>query len=150
MNTIQILEILSNDPFSKKYFKNVLAIDELPNSSKKIKNSAFIINTDKKTEKGEHWLSVFYDGQSNCQFFDSLGLGPEIYNLENFIINTSKAAFTNKYAVQSIFSEYCGYYAILFVMIRSRNVSFRKFLEYFDQDTLKNDFKIENLIKTFI
>ena len=72
-------------------------------------------------------------------------MGPQIYKLDNFIIKTSKAAFTNKYAVQSIFSEYCGYYAILFVMIRSR-----EFLEYFDHDTLKNDFKIQNLIKTFI
>jgi hypothetical protein len=150
MNTIQIQEVLTNDQFSQKYFKNVLAIDELPKTNKKIKNSAYIINTDKKTEKGEHWLSVFYDDQSNCQFFDSLGMGPEIYNLDSFIIKTSKAAFTNKYAVQSIFSEYCGYYAILFVMIRSRNVSFRKFLEYFDKDTFKNDLKIENLIKTFI
>ena len=47
MNTIQIQEVLSNDQFSKKYFKNVLAIDELPKTSKKIKNSAFIINKDK-------------------------------------------------------------------------------------------------------
>ena len=54
MNTIQIQEVLSNDQFSKKYFKNVLAIDELPKTSKKIKNLAFIINKDKKTEKGEH------------------------------------------------------------------------------------------------
>jgi hypothetical protein len=68
MNSLLIFEILSKDPYSKKYFQTVLAIDDLPLFKKKLKSKAYVINTDKRSGKGEHWLSVFYDGQSNCQF----------------------------------------------------------------------------------
>ena len=54
MNSLQILEILSKDSFSKKYFNSVLSIDELPPITSKLKSIAFIINTDKKSGKGEH------------------------------------------------------------------------------------------------
>jgi hypothetical protein len=150
MNSLQIVNVLTNDIFSKKFFKKVYAIDQIPNDNKKYKNAAFIINTDKKTGKGEHWLAVFYDKNNNSQFFDSLGFGPEFYGLSEFLLKTSKNSITNKFGVQSFLSEYCGFYSILFIMIRSRNISFQKFLEFFNEDTIKNDLKIENLIKTFI
>ena len=146
MNSIQILEALSNDRYSKKYFNSVLSIDELPTETRKFKSVAYVINTDKRSGKGEHWLSVFYDAKSNCQFFDSLGLGPEIYGMEDFLLLTSKSTQINKFAIQSVFSEYCGYYAILFILIRSRNIPFTDFLQFFDQNTIKND----NFIKKFI
>ena len=149
MNSLQILEILSKDSFSKKYFNSVLSIDELPPVSSKLKSIAFITNTDKSSGKGEHWLSVFYDRKSNCQFFDSIGFGPEIYGMENFLLSTSKSIQINKYPIQSVFSELCGYYSILFILTRSRGISFNNFLKYFDSDTFNNDLKINNLIKTF-
>jgi hypothetical protein len=149
MNSIQIFEILSKDKFSKKYFYSVISIDELPLSKRKLKTTAYIINTDKRSGKGEHWLSIFYDQKSNCQFFDSLGFGPEIYGMENFLLSTSKSIQINKYPIQSVFSELCGYYSILFILTRSRGISFNNFLKYFDSDTFNNDLKINNLIKTF-
>jgi hypothetical protein len=150
MNTLQIENILFNDYKSKKYFKAVIEIDELPRSKRKIKNSAYVINTDKKSGQGEHWISFFYDKNSNCEFFDSLGFGPEFYSLDGFLLKTGKKVFTNNFAIQSIFSEYCGYYAILFVLLRSRNISFETFLEYFNIDSIKNDLKIKNFINKFI
>jgi hypothetical protein len=90
MNTLQIENILFNDCKSKKHFKAVIAIDELPRSKRKIKNSAYVINTDKKSGQGEHWITVFYDKNSNCEFFDSLGFGPEFYSLDGFLLKTGK------------------------------------------------------------
>jgi hypothetical protein len=150
MNSIQIFEILSNDPYSKKYFQTVLAIDDLQLFKKKLKSQAYVINTDKRSGKGEHWLSVFYDGQSNCQFFDSLGFGPEIYNMEDFLKTTAKSIQINKFPVQSVFSEFCGFYSILFILIRSRRIPFIDFLEYFNSDTLKNDFNLNYFINNYI
>ena len=135
MNSIQIFEILSNDPYSKKYFQTVLAIDDLQLFKKKLKSQAYVINTDKRSGKGEHWLSVFYDGQSNCQFFDSLGFGPEFYNMDDFLKTTVKSIEINKFPVQSVFSEFCGFYSILFILIRSRRIPYINFLEYFNSDT---------------
>ena len=150
MNTIQIEQILENDKYSKKYFKSVLSIDQLQISKSKIKNSAFVINTDKRTGKGEHWISVFYDKNSDCQFFDSLGFGPEFYGLDQFFMKTGNNLTTNKFAVQSVLSEYCGHYSVLFILIRSRKIAFQKFLEYFNEDVLKNDLKLKNFLQKFI
>jgi hypothetical protein len=150
MNSIQIFEILSKDPYSKKYFQTVLAIDDLPLFKKKLKSKAYVINTDKRSRKGEHWLSVFYDGQSNCQFFDSLGFGPEIYNMEDFLKTTAKSIQINKFPVQSVFSEFCGFYSILFILIRSRRISYINFLGYFNSNTLKNDFNLNYFINNYI
>ena len=150
MNSIQIFEILSKDKFSKKYFYSLISIDELPLTKRKLKSTAFIIKTDKRSGKGEHWLSIFYDHKSNCQFFDSLGFGPELYGMENFLLLSSNSIQINKYPIQSVFSEFCGYYSILFILIRNRGISFTNFLKYFDSDTLKNDLKINQFIKTFI
>ena len=52
----------------------------------------------------------------------------------------------NKFPDQSVFSELCVYYLILFILIRSRRISFINFLEYFNSDTLKNEFYLNYLI----
>ena len=69
--------------------------------------------------------------------------------MENFLLSTSKSIQINKYPIQSVFSELCGYYSILFILTRSRGISFNNFLKYFDSDTFNNDLKINNFIKTF-
>ena len=89
MNSLQIKEILLNDKFSKKYFKKVIAIDQLPQSKNKIKNSAYVINTDEHYKEGQHWVAIFYTKSSKCEFFDSFGMGPKFYGLDKFLKKTS-------------------------------------------------------------
>ena len=67
MNSLQILEALQNDIYSKKFFKGVVAIDQLPKTIKKIKSSAYVVNSEKSYEDGEHWFSIFWDKNSNCE-----------------------------------------------------------------------------------
>ena len=148
MNSLQISKIIYSDKYSKKIFLGVLARDELP---QKVKwPCSFILNTDKSTEPGQHWLAINYSSHGKCEFFDSLGFGPDFYDLTKFLTNTSNSYEYNKNSIQSIFSEYCGYYCVLFLLIRSRNYSFRKFLMFFDKNTLFNDKLIEKLIKFFL
>ena len=149
MNSLQIKEILLNDKFSKKYFKKVIAIDQLPQSKNKIKNSAFVINTDEHYKEGQHWIAIFYTKNRKCEFFDSFGMGPKFYGLDNFLRKTSYSCYTNKSAIQSIISEYCGIYCVLFILFRSRDISFEKFLNYFDVNSFKNDKNIKKLINSF-
>jgi len=149
MNTLQINKILVEDLYSRRYFKKVVAIDQLPSIFRKIKNSAYVINSHKQNQDGEHWIAVFYDSDSNCEFFDSFAMGPEFYGLENFLNKTSNSCVTNKFALQSIFSNFCGFYCVLFVLVRSRIISFENFLEYFDVDCVKNDEIIKNMFEYF-
>ena len=147
MNGIQIDKIFKKHAYTKKIFKGVLAFDELP---KKIKKpSAYIINTHPRDKKGEHWLAIFYLENGNAEFFDSFGLGPIFYGLDQFLISTSKSCYYNTVALQSLDSDYCGFYCVLFILFKCLKISFLNFLNYFDENTLKNDREIENLIQQF-
>jgi hypothetical protein len=147
MNSIQIEEIFKKHEYTKKIFKGAIAFDELP---KKIKKpSAYIINTHTRDKEGEHWLAIFYSSNGNAEFFDSFGLGPEFYDLDQFLINTSKKCYYNTVALQSFNSQYCGFYCVLFILFKCQKISFFNFLNYFNKDTLINDKEILNLIQKF-
>lgn len=145
MNSSQINKILKNDEVSKKFFIGVLPRDKLPN---KIKwPSALILNTDKSDQPGEHWLALYYDENGVCEFFDSFGFHPDFYNITSYLKSTSNSFIYNNKTLQGIFSEYCGNYCVLFLLIRCRNFSLKYFLEFFDKNTEKNDLFIKSLIK---
>src|SRR5689334_20148323 len=118
MNSNQIRRELTSDAYSKRYFKGVLARDQLPNKIKK--PAAYIINTENSDKKGEHWLALFYDRNCRCDFFDSFGLHPAFYNLEKYLYKTSSTWQYNKNQLQSLESSYCGNYCIYFILLRSR------------------------------
>ena len=145
MNSWQINKILTRDEVTKKYFIGVLARDKLPN--KLNWPSALIFNTDKSDKPGEHWLALYYDEKGVCEFFDSFGFHPDFYNLTQYIKSTSKKFIFNKKTLQGLFSEYCGNYCVLFLLIRCRNFSLDYFLDFFDNNTEKNDLFIKSLIK---
>jgi hypothetical protein len=141
MNNIQIENILKLDRFSQKCFLGVFARNNLP----KVVSypSAFIFNTDVKSGKGMHWLSIIFTKDKKCQFFDSLGFPPTFYGLENYIKKRSSSLVFNKHPIQSLNSNYCGLYALLFILVLCRGQSFSNFLGRFHLDTNKNDLIIK-------
>jgi hypothetical protein len=147
MNNIQIENILKKDKFSKHNFIGVYSRDNLP--LKVIKPSTLIFNSDISSGPGEHWIALNYTKNGNCEFFDSLGLGPHFYGIENYLKNTSKKCKINKNAIQSLNSTYCGFYSILFILIRSRNYSYKTFLNSFEKNTNKNDIYLKKMMKKF-
>ena len=145
MNSVEIFTVLKNDYFSKNNFFGVLARDQLP---KEIKwPSSFIMNTDKSSKPGAHWLAISYNKHGKCEFYDPLGFSPKYYNMDDYLKNTSKEYFYNSQQMQGIFSEYCGYYCTLFIMVQSRNHNLDFFLKLFYKNTKFNDLIIEDLIK---
>ena len=129
MNTLQIQKILERDVYANKYFCGVYPKDKLP---KKLNfPSLMVINTDKSNEPGEHWIALYCDKNGKCEFFDSYGLHPDFYNLTNYLNKTCKSWKYNKKCLQGVFSNLCGYYCCLFLMIRSRNYSLKYFLSFY-------------------
>ena len=144
MNNIQIENILTQDKFSKKHFIGVFSRDNLP--SKVIIPSTLIFNSDISSGPGEHWLALNYTKNGNCEFFDSLGLGPHFYGIDKYLKDTSKICKINKNAIQSLNSSYCGFYSIFFVLVRSRNYSYKTFLNSFGKNTKKNDIYLQKML----
>ena len=146
MNNYQINEILLHDRFTKKIYKGCFPIDKLP--LKITYPCCFIVNNQKSNENGEHWVSIFYESNKTAVFFDSFGLSPKYYNLENYITSTSKSFSYNKIQLQSIFSSYCGYYCILFLLFKARNKSLN-FIQKKFRDPISNDTLIKKFIKKY-
>lgn len=147
MNSIQLQKILSDNESTKSTFIGIFARDELPMITKY--PTCFILNTAKRSHNGEHWLAFYFDSKKNCNFFDSYGNHPSFFNLTNYIIKYSNNLFYNKKCIQSWVSENCGFYCILFLILRATGYEIDKISDLFYDDPSKNDQMIEKFKKKF-
>jgi hypothetical protein len=142
LTNITIDEILKNE----KSYIGCFARNKLP-VIKKIPAS-FIINTHNSDQPGEHWLA-FYIDTNGCEFFDSYGNRPNYFGNDLVeYLNYFKHWTFNESKIQGM-SNNCGYYCILFIMYRSRN-KLKEFFNEFRFNAVKNDFKLEKLLKNSI
>jgi hypothetical protein len=149
MNTVQINEILENDKISKNDFIGVYSRDKIPKFTKMDFPCSLVVNTDTSKQPGTHWLAVYYDKNGNCYFFDSMAFSPQFYNLDNVLLKHAKSLVYSTFPIQSYYSDFCGLYCVLFILFKSRDYSLDNFLNFFDENTLKNDRKILYLISKF-
>ena len=77
----QIQSILQLDSHSKRYFKGVFAIDELPWL---LPMSGYVINYDEHNKEGSHWVAVFANAKT-VEYFDPNGQQPLDKRLSDFI-----------------------------------------------------------------
>ncbi len=73
MNSKQLWELAHKIPKISQKFKNIYRIDYVH----KIKEPGFyIINLDKSTEPGSHWVTLEYNPKNTSIYFDSYGMPP--------------------------------------------------------------------------
>ncbi len=94
MNSLQILNILKSDPFTKTVFTNVLPSDRLPHEIQK-KPRGFVLNTDPSNRPGTHWVAMYLTAEGKGKFWDSYGEAPGFYS-QNFtqFLNKNCSTFT--------------------------------------------------------
>jgi hypothetical protein len=130
MNTLEVDKFLKKYKWIKNSYCGVLPIDKLP--LKKIKKPcSFVINTDKSTNSGKHWFAIYVPVKGPIEYFDSYGLkpiNPEIYRF--FKENDNKWIY-NKYPIQSLKSQSCGKFSILFIAYRSKGLSMKDYTKLF-------------------
>ena len=131
----QIEAILSTDENTKDIFLGAFARDELP--AEPGYPSCFIVNTDPRSAAGGHWLALHYNKAGVCSFFDSYAYPPSFYRLESYCQRTSVHWSYNQTRIQGV-SEYCGYFACLFLLFKARNRE-REFYNQFKKDLDFND-----------
>ena len=136
---------LTRDPVTTKIYGGVIARDELPKEV--AYPSCLVLNTKPREHRGEHWLAIYYDSKGEGDFFDSYGNHPSYFGLETFLNKTSTSWSYNKKAIQGL-SSYCGYYCLLYLLMRSRNES-HKFFQYFGKDSMLNDRKVRFNIERY-
>ena len=73
MNTFQIAQVLTKDPFTKGSFSGVHACDELASIEINKYPKSFVVNTDPVELPGTHWIAIYFNEQMKVEFFDSYG-----------------------------------------------------------------------------
>ena len=81
-------------------------------------------------EKGSHFVAVYFD-TSSIKLFDSLGLPQQNKHIRRFLDFYSSAQYFNSINIQSLLSDFCGYYCALFVILAERNMSMRDIIGMF-------------------
>jgi len=146
MDGLTIKKILESDQYTSKSFIGVYARNKLPQEFNKLP-VCFVFNTQADNKKGEHWLACYIDENNSCEFFDSYGNKPNRFRLENYFNKTFAKWSQDNHQIQG-FSEYCGYYCILFLLYRARN-KLNLFYYEFKQNSFVNDKKLKYLIDKF-
>lgn len=139
MNTLQLLNIVNQDPILKPQFLGVFASDELPDKLLS-KPCALIANTDPSGKRGEHWVTFFVSKEGIVEYFDSFGFAPYIDSFKTFIDRECTEGIFNAKRLQSATSSVCGLYCVYFLVHRVRQVKMKQVLSKFDaQDYCFND-----------
>ena len=111
MNSLQIDSILSKNHHTKKLFRGVYGSDTI----KQFHTYPYtiVVNTQKISQPGEHWVGIYVKNANDIEYFDSFGEAPnkEIQkftnNFKNIKINSKK--------LQSDFDNSCGPFVIYFI-----------------------------------
>ena len=153
LSTSQLNQLMQADPALRPRFYGTLACDELPKRPKKRTPQAYIVNTDRQGEPGQHWLALWTEG-TVCELMDSFALPLEHYQatpLERWIRTHWTHLVTNGQSLQAIPSQSCGHYCLLYLRDKARGRSLQDFLNLFSpHDYVANDHRVGQMLKRII
>src|SRR5882757_2348802 len=146
METIQLINIIRNDKYARKYFCGVIPIDHLPNE-KLSETCNFIVNTDKSTGRGKHWIAIYAPMNGLVEYFDPFGIKPLNEEIYEFIRKNSSNYLYNNHPIQHLTSIKCGLFCLFFILTRSRGIPMMKSTEFFSNISYLNDELIDIIFK---
>ena len=121
MNTQQINKALSSEP----NFVGCFARDRLPKKTKR--PAGLVINTDKASESGSHWVAYFISDDGRSEYFDPLGEPIPSNEILKFVKHNAGNAWMNTVynnaSFQSNYSTKCGQFCIFYLRNRLRGRS---------------------------
>lgn len=143
MQTNEIISLLNKHNKVKPIFRGVYAKNMIPQLVNK--PCAIVFNT-APIEKDGHWVGIYINDKGIGEYFDSMGMAPNI-EFKNFLNRNCKEWFYNTKRLQDYITITCGYYVIMYLIARSKNITTQKYLNQFSvSDYLENDIKITRQI----
>jgi hypothetical protein len=149
VDTSCIRKICRSNPALNARFIGVFASDELRDAQLPDKYPAFlVVNNQKSTQSGEHWLMMAFTSEETLVYFDSFGMSffawPIIWQYIESLGGRIKRVSYNTDAVQSSKSELCALFCIYAASkLVLEGLTFRQTMEdAFVENRLLNDCKI--------
>ena len=147
LDTDQISKLLSKD--RNLNFLGVYPLDKIPKHINTAKPVCLIFNSDKSSQKGEHWISMVFTGR-DCVYLDPLGVAP-FDPVVGIIRRHSDRCIFNKDLIQNPVGSMCGYYAMYFCKKTTvANPRLREILAPFrKRDLVANDRYVMNWVMQY-
>jgi len=127
----------------------VFSADEIP---KRVTSFpiAWIINTDKKSDPGKHWVVFYISSNHEGEFFDNYGQKPSFYSdkFQTFFTANNLALLHNDKRLQSEESKTCGHYCIYFLVNRCRGFQMDDIIRTFSNNYNNNDLFVSDVIRS--
>ena len=149
MNTFQLDQVLTKNPFTKKSFAGVYACDQLSSIEISKYPKSFVINTDPMELPGTHWIAICFNEQMKGEFFYSYGRHP-IHCNKHFldVMNRNTVEWEhNKIQLQSALSTVWGQYCIYLLYHWCRKRSMSSIENSFVNDKLGNDQLVYDFVR---
>ena len=105
------------------------------------------MNSDSKTQKGEHWVAIYFDKNRREEYFNSYGLPPAILGLEAYMDRFLMDWIYNRKTIQSLFSTVFGHYCVHFILFRGRAIPLHAVVSVFAANLTENDRCISEFIR---
>jgi hypothetical protein len=141
MNTKEIDAVMKRTPA----YRGTFSRDTIPDVT-----GLMIVNTDPRHLPGTHWIAIFIDPtRQRGEYFDSFGRPPD----EHFAtyMNTHCTNWIyNRRQLQSVVSKFCGYYCIVYCVLRSAGRDMNSFVKTFSRDTGYNDVLIKKCLSLIV
>ena len=140
MQESEIISYLHGNNITRSMFCDVISYEELPMYPITSPCGVYIVNTDKITGPGKHWVVILKPQEGIIEFFDSLGKNPNHYSaeIESFLyLQDSKYKYSTK-RIQGN-QPVCGNYCILYSYLRCGGMNMENILELFTSDLSIND-----------
>lgn len=156
MYDYEIDKIMSR--YADKGFLGTIAADQVKNLASKIKKDqkvSFIMNLDKKSQSGSHWVAVYIDpvDSQTVEYYDSFGREPskEFVRDIKYVIDKLKPPGYLKFKINRIISQKastsnCGPFSMKFIIDRFRGKPFPECTGYDNSE--KEEKEIEKFKKT--
>ena len=145
MNTKQLLSILLRCKSTRDYLGGVCPADCIPRHVTS-RPRLYIVNTQPRGHKGQHWVAFYFPLIGPCEYFDSTGKPPRLPWFKDSLRCNGPDFIYNKKRIQDIGSWTCGPYCLFYAIQRCGGWSLKAIINVFDSDLRFN----EHLICSFM
>ena len=142
MNSVQISNLMLQDPMIRKRFRGVYPLDLIPNDLRI--PSIIVVNHDKSGKKGSLWIVLHFKENNIVEHFDSTGKKPIRY-IHNLLISKNMTYIYNNKRIQDYNTKTCGLFCIFYSFYLCRHMNFNKILFKFEENLDEN----EKIVKRF-
>lgn len=123
-----------------KYFQGVYSSNTIPQDLKNKETFSIVVNLSRNDESGSHFITILKH-EDNLFYLDSLKLPPKEEILNSVFIEKISSLKTISTQIQSVDSNFCGFYCILFCLFQDKITAKSRLPKFYTNanDLRKND-----------